>query len=105
MSGSFISGSHAYGTPTPESDVDVVIPCEPEVAEAIVTLLLGADECAAIAAGNHLAIVSPCSPEDHQGITAAQLDNVRPWPGTAMVIGECKRCQSSFMVEPERKAA
>ena len=35
----FITGSHAYGTPTEESDVDLVVPCSAKTALRLIELL------------------------------------------------------------------
>jgi predicted nucleotidyltransferase len=37
----FLTGSHAYGTPTEASDVDLVVPCTPALAALLAKLLIG----------------------------------------------------------------
>ena len=55
-------------------------------------------ECEYVASGQHLALVE-CA---HDSLRSGRLRgclNVRPWPESGLVIGECPVCRSTLSVE------
>jgi predicted nucleotidyltransferase len=60
----FITGSHAYGTPTSSSDIDLVLPpCDPTI---FVELILKSDNKECPIRYNNLNLICPKSPEEYE---------------------------------------